>query len=163
MEEIFLGNFSMDRHPRAIVLLTIKDRKSICTEKFQKSHYLGDPINILRIYNEKCADEVSIIDLGCMRNSFQIDFGYLSELASECQMPLSYGGGIKSLADAEKILSIGFEKIIVNRAFIKDTSFITILANAFGSQSIVASIDVKASMFSKKLMTITKKFISIYQ
>ena len=146
----------MRNHPRAIVLLTINDKRSISTTKFGKSTYLGDPINILRILNDKYADEVCIIDIGSMKSTFELDFEYLKELASECHMPLTYGGGVTSIADAEKILNLGFEKISVNRMALENPSFITKLSKAFGSQSVVASVDIKNTFFLKQLKIFSK-------
>ena len=146
----------MRNHPRAIVLLTINDKRAISTIKFGKSIYLGDPINILRILNDKYADEVCIIDIASMRASFYLDYGYLKELSSECHMPLSYGGGVTSIASAEKILDMGFEKIVINRMALENPSFVTKLSEAFGSQSVVASIDVKNAFLSTQLKIFSK-------
>lgn len=146
----------MRNHPRAIVLLTINDKRSISTTKFGKSTYLGDPINILRILNDKYADEVCIIDIGSMKSTFELDFEYLKELASECHMPLTYGGGVTRIADAEKILNLGFEKILVNRMALENPSFVTKLSQAFGSQSVVVSIDVKNAFLSRHLKVFSK-------
>ena len=146
----------MRNHPRAIVLLTINDKRSISTIKFGKSTYLGDPINILRILNDKYADEVCIIDIGSMKSTFELDFEYLKELASECHMPLTYGGGVTSIEGAEKILNLGFEKILVNRMALEDPSFVTKLSETFGSQSVVASLDLKNKLFSRELKIYSK-------
>lgn len=146
----------MRNHPRAIVLLTINDKRSISTTKFGKSTYLGDPINILRILNDKYADEVCIIDIGSMKSTFALDFEYLKELSSECHMPLSYGGGVTSIASVEKILDMGFEKIVINRMALENPSFVTTLSETFGSQSIVVSIDIKNCLLSRQLKIFTK-------
>ena len=114
------------------------------TKNFKTPQYIGDPINTVGIFNDLAVDELIIQDISIdyLKNE-NINFKNLKSLASECFMPLSYGGGIKSLKDAEKIFKVGFEKVIINTASFLDISFLSSLIKNFGSQSIIHSIDVK--------------------
>lgn len=136
--------------PRLIPVLLIDQRKLIKTFQFKDEIYLGDPMNTVRIFNEKYADELSIIDRSAWKKS--IDFDFLGSLASEAFMPLSYGGGIKSLADAEKLFRSGFEKLILCSMLFESPSTIREIAKCFGSQSVVVQINVKKSFFGSLMV-----------
>ena len=133
----------MFNRPRIIPTLLIDDRDLIKTIKFGERTYLGDPVNAVKIFNRKGIDELSILDIGAARNGREPDFELLRDIASEAFMPLSYGGGIKTLDQIHDLLAIGYEKVVINTGLIKDSELITLAAERFGSQSIVASIDAK--------------------
>lgn len=117
------------------------------TTRFKHPVYLGDPINILKIFNEKSVDEIAILDIGATPAKRGPNFELLKDLASECFMPLAYGGGITSLAEIKQLFQIGFEKVILNSILADRTLLAKEAAAAFGSQSVVACIDVKRTFF----------------
>lgn len=140
---------TLERRPRIIPILLIEDRRLIKTIKFSKPKYLGDPINAIRIFNEKGVDELCIIDKSARKNKKGIDFDYLKLIASEAFMPLSYAGGINTLDDIKRIIKIGFEKVILNTQAFYNPSLITEASTILGSQSVVVSIDYKKDLFHR--------------
>ena len=135
--------------PRLIPCLSIQNRSLVKTVQFSNPRYLGDPINAVRIFNDKGVDELAVLDITASQDKRGPDFEYLYSIASEAFMPLSYGGGITSLSEIKKLFYIGFEKIIINTGFIRTPELIMEAASHAGSQSIVVSIDVKRNMFGK--------------
>lgn len=133
----------MFNRPRIIPTLLIDDRDLIKTVKFGKRTYLGDPVNAVKIFNRKRIDELSILDIGSTKHKKEPDYEILKDIASEAFMPLSYGGGINSLDQVQELLKIGYEKVVLNSALVRNPGLITKSADHFGSQSIVASIDAK--------------------
>lgn len=133
----------MFSRPRIIPTLLIDDRDLIKTVQFGKRTYLGDPVNAVKIFNRKGIDELSILDIGASRNQREPDYEILKDIASEAFMPLSYGGGITTLDQVHELLKIGYEKVVLNTALVRNPELITKSADQFGSQSIVASIDAK--------------------
>ena len=133
--------------PRLIPVLLIDDGNLIKTIQFKQPRYIGDPINAVKIFNEKEVDELSIIDRSAYKKG--INFQLLSDIANEAFMPLSYGGGIKSVEDAIKVIRIGYEKIILNEITYSNLNLIKELSNKLGSQSVVVSIDYKKNYFKK--------------
>lgn len=131
----------MFKRPRIIPTLLIDDRDLIKTIQFGKRTYLGDPVNAVKIFNRKGIDELSILDIGASKNQRVPDFEILKDIASEAFMPLSYGGGIRTLEQIHDLLAIGYEKVVINTALIEEPELIAQAAERFGSQSIVASID----------------------
>ncbi|RYE25901.1 MAG: imidazole glycerol phosphate synthase subunit HisF [Sphingobacteriales bacterium] len=134
---------------RVIPCLQLLDGSLVKTVKFDKPAYIGDPINTVRIFNELEVDELCLLDIRASAKGYPPNFELLQQIANECFMPLSYGGGIDSFATAQKIFSIGFEKIILNTALHTKPQLIHELVAHFGSQAIVASIDVKKNMWGK--------------
>lgn len=134
---------------RIIPVLLIKGSSLVKTIKFRKYHYIGDPCNTVRIFNEIEVDEISILDIDITNKNTNPNFNLIEDIASEAFMPLSYGGGIDSLDKAKKIFNLGIEKVILNSAAIKNPDLISEIANIFGSQAVVVSIDVKKTLFSK--------------
>ncbi|MFT4643626.1 MAG: cyclase [Planctomycetota bacterium] len=132
---------------RIIPCLQLIDDSLVKTVKFKKPSYIGDPINTVRIFNELEVDELCFLDIRATLQNRSPNYKILSEIANECFMPLSYGGAIKDELTAKKILSIGFEKIIINTAAIETPSLITRIAKHSGNQSVVVSIDVKKSIW----------------
>lgn len=135
----------MYSRPRIIPCLLLKKQGLVKTTKFASPNYLGDPINAVRIFNEKEVDELCILDIEASKEERGPDFDYLIKIAAEAFMPLSYGGGISSIEEIKHIFHIGFEKVILNTAFIENPDLIREAAEYAGSQSIVVSIDAKKS------------------
>lgn len=133
----------MFNRPRIIPTLLIDDRDLIKTVQFGKRTYLGDPVNAVKIFNRKGIDELSILDIGASKNQREPDYEILKDIASEAFMPLSCGGGITDLEQVYELLKIGYEKVVLNTALVRNPELITKSAENFGSQSIVASIDAK--------------------
>lgn len=135
--------------PRLIPCLSIQDQNLVKTTKFSNPRYLGDPINAVKIFNGKGVDELCILDIIATSQKREPDLDYLKDIASEAFMPLSYGGGITSLAQIEKLFFIGYEKVVINSAFHSNPQLIKDAAKVAGNQSIVVSIDVKSDIFGK--------------
>jgi cyclase len=123
--------------------LLLKNQGLVKTVKFKNPVYLGDPINIVKIFNDKEVDELIFLDITATVEKRKPPFKLLSQIASECFMPLGYGGGVRKLEDIREILGLGVEKVAINSYAVEDPSFIQKAADLFGSQSIVVSIDVK--------------------
>ena len=140
----------MYSRPRLIPCLLIKDQGLVKTTKFAKPRDLGDPINAVKIFNGKGVDELCVLDIMASLENRGPDFEYLKDIASEAFMPLSYGGGITRLDQAERLFFIGYEKVIVNTAFVKRPELVREMADVAGSQSVVVSIDVKDELFGKR-------------
>ena len=130
------------RRARVIPCLLVQGRSLVKTVRFKDPRYIGDPINAVRIFNEKEVDELILLDISAVRQGKPPDLKLIAEIAGECFMPLCYGGGIRSLDDVKTILSVGAEKIAVNTTAVEKPSFVRETADAVGSQSIVVSIDV---------------------
>ena len=134
---------------RIIPILLLKNNGLVKTLKFKDPKYVGDPINAIRIFNEKEVDELILLDIFASREGKEPNYEMIKKISEECFMPLSYGGGIKNLKQAKHIFSLGVEKICLQTASIEDTSFLKELISHYGSQSIVASIDVKKNWIGK--------------
>lgn len=113
------------------------------TLKFRKPQYVGDPINAVKIFNDKEVDELMVIDIDATREGRAPDFALIEELAGECFMPLCYGGGIKSAAEARALFKIGVEKVAIQSAALRDPSLLREIADSAGEQAVVASLDIK--------------------
>lgn len=133
----------MFTRPRIIPVLLYDDRDLIKTVNFKDRMYLGDPVNAVKIFNRKRIDELSVLDIGATKNNREPDYELLKDIASEAFMPLSCGGGITNIEQVHELLSIGYEKVVINSGLIKNPELISKAAELFGSQSIVASIDAK--------------------
>ncbi|MGN5376486.1 MAG: imidazole glycerol phosphate synthase subunit HisF [Sphingomonas hengshuiensis] len=131
-----------ENQPRIIPTLLMRDEGLYKTRRFRDGNYVGDPINTIRIFNQKEVDELILLDIGAARQPKAVDLGYLREIASECFMPLSYGGGIRDADTAQKILSTGVERVIVNTGAHEQRDLVPTLTREFGSSSIIGSIDV---------------------
>jgi len=134
---------------RVIPSLLLKGQGFVKGKKFRDHKYIGDPINSIRIFNEKQADEILILDISCTLNGTAPNFELLSELSSQAFMPLSYGGGITSLEQVEKLFKIGFEKVVLNSIVFQNPNFISEAVSIAGSSSVVVSMDVKKNFFGK--------------
>lgn len=129
--------------PRIIPCLLIRDKGLVKTVGFSEPKYVGDPINAVRIFNEKRADELIVLDIDATVRGQEPDYQMIEKLAAESCMPLCYGGGIKTAEQAKKIVGLGVEKIAISSAAINNPRLITQIADAVGSQSIVAVLDIK--------------------
>ncbi|TGM56518.1 AglZ/HisF2 family acetamidino modification protein [Leptospira adleri] len=136
--------------PRIIPALLVKDGGLVKTVNFSNERYIGDPINAVKIFNEKEADELTVLDISASKDKTDPDFRLIERLANECRMPLCYGGGIKNLEQANRILSFGVEKIVVSSLAIENPKMIQTMADYLGSQSVVVAIDYKRTGFTKK-------------
>ena len=132
---------------RIIPVLLLKDGVLVKTRRFRLPVYVGDPVNTLRIFNEREADEVIILDISKKSSNFSINFDLLKRVASECFMPLTYGGGVRTLNDFERLFSCGIEKVAINTITQLNPTVIEGAAAKFGSQAIVGSMDVVHSKF----------------
>ncbi|MDB4665064.1 AglZ/HisF2 family acetamidino modification protein [Verrucomicrobia bacterium] len=135
------------RETRVIPALLLKDRGLYKTEKFRKPVYLGDPVNIIRIFNDKEVDEVCVLDIKTTVENRIPDFEFLEEFSTECFMPVAYGGGLSKMEHLSKLFEIGFEKCILNTAFFEHPKLVEEAVREFGSQSIVLSMDVRRNVF----------------
>lgn len=134
---------------RVIPCLLLHDGALVKTIRFGRYQYIGDPLNTCRIFNELEVDEMILLDIQATKEEREPDYFFLEKLASECFMPLAYGGGIRSIEQAKKIFSSGYEKLVINSALYKDEELLLSLADFYGSQSIVASVDVKRSLLGR--------------
>lgn len=134
---------------RIMPCLLLKDGALVKTIKFKDPSYIGDPINAIRIYNEKEVDELIFLDITATLENRQPPFKMLAEIASECFMPVAYGGGIRRLEDIKEIFNLGIEKVALNSYAVEDPGFIRVAADKFGTQSIVVSIDVKKKFLGR--------------
>ena len=134
---------------RIIPVLLLKNGGLVKTVNFSKPKYVGDPINAVRIFNEKEVDELVFLDITATLENRDPNFKMIEEIASECFMPLSYGGGVNNLFQVQKIFSLGIEKIIFNSIIYTNPDLITEVSNIFGNQSVVVSIDVRKTFFGK--------------
>jgi cyclase len=135
---------------RIIPCLLLKDHQLVKTKKFKNPNYIGDPCNTIRIFNELEVDELMLLDINSHFKNHEINYLLLKDMATEAFMPMSYGGGIKTLGQARKIFEIGYEKIIINSLIISSPDTVKKIVDEFGSQAVVASVDYKHNYFSKK-------------
>lgn len=135
---------------RVIPTLLLKDGGLVKTRKFEKPQYVGDPVNAIRIFNEKEVDELTLLDIAASKQGREPDFALIEEVAGECFMPLTYGGGIKTLDQAVRIFRSGVEKICLQSLFFENLSIVRELVDSFGSQSIVVSVDVKRTFLGER-------------
>lgn len=134
---------------RVIPTLLLRGQGLVKTVKFKDPKYVGDPINAVRIFNEKEVDELVFLDISATPERRSPDFELLSDIASEAFMPMAYGGGISSLAQVRRIFELGFEKVIINSSAYKNPDLILEAAAVFGAQSIVGCVDVRKSILGR--------------
>ncbi len=135
--------------PRVLPALLLQGGRLVKTVRFRKPRYVGDPINAVRIFNEKEVDELIVIDIDAGRAGVSIPLKLITRIAGECFMPMTYGGGIRTLDQIAEIMAAGVEKVSINRAAVADRGFVARAAKRFGSQSIVVSIDVRRRLFGQ--------------
>ena len=130
----------MYHRPRLIPCLLLSDGGLVKTVRFKDPNYLGDPINAVKIFSEKCVDELCVQDIQASREGRGPDFALLEDIASEAFMPLSYGGGVTTVEQAARLFHIGFEKVILNTALIDRPELVRELAERFGSGKVVPTV-----------------------
>ncbi|MBE0681191.1 MAG: imidazole glycerol phosphate synthase subunit HisF [Anaerolineales bacterium] len=135
--------------PRVIPALLLKGQGLVKTVKFKDPKYLGDPINVVRIFNDKEVDEIVLLDITATPQNRGPQFEVLKDIASEVFIPLAYGGGIRSMEDVRTLLGIGIEKLIMNTSAVENPSLIRDTADHAGSQAVVVSMDVKKNFLGK--------------
>lgn len=135
--------------PRIIPCLLIQDGGLVKTVRFKDPKYVGDPINAVKIFNEKEADELVVLDIDATVQGREPDYRRIAHLASECRMPLCYGGGIRTAEQAQKIISLGVEKVAISSAAIDNPNLISEIAQEIGRQSIVVVLDVKQRLLTR--------------
>ncbi len=133
--------------PRIIPCLLVQNKGLVKTIQFTSPKYIGDPINAVRIFNEKEVDELIVIDIDATKENREPDYKLIEYLAAECNMPFCYGGGIKTVEQAYRILSLGVEKIAISSAAINSPDLISSMAARIGCQSVVVVLDVKKRKF----------------
>lgn len=141
--------------PRLIPCLLVHNGGLVKTVNFGAPKYIGDPINAVRIFNEKEVDELVVLDIDASVKGIEPDYQLISYLATECRMPLCYGGGVRTVAQIEKIISLGVEKIAVSSAAVENPKLISSAASRVGSQSVVVVIDVKKTGFLRRYEVVT--------
>jgi len=132
---------------RVIPCLLLQDGGLVKTRRFRRPRYVGDPINAIRIFNDKYVDELVFLDIQAARSGAEPDYDLIARIAGECFMPLCYGGGIRTLEVARRIVACGVEKIAVNSMAIERPQLLRELSDELGASSVVASIDVKRGLF----------------
>ena len=133
--------------PRVIPCLQLRNRALVKTRRFKEPVYLGDPVNAVKIFNDKGADELIVLDITATGDGREPNFEFIAEFASECFMPLAYGGGIRTTEQVSRLFAIGVEKAVINSAAF-ETPVVAEAARQHGSQSIVVSMDVKKGLLS---------------
>ena len=132
---------------RVIPVLLMQNGGLVKGEKFKRHKYVGDPINAVRIFNEKEVDELAFVDISAGKDKKDPDYTLIEDMATEAFMPIAYGGGIQRVEQVEKLFRLGVEKVIVNSAFYSNPYLIKECSQIAGSQSIVVAIDYKKSFF----------------
>lgn len=128
--------------PRITPCLLVHEGGLVKTTGFKDPKYVGDPLNAVKIFNEKEADELIVVDIDATRDGVEPDYKLISEIASECRMPLCYGGGVRTAQQASRLVSLGVEKVAMSAAAIATPELITQIADEIGGQSVVVVIDV---------------------
>jgi imidazole glycerol-phosphate synthase subunit HisF len=134
---------------RVIPCLLLKGDSLVKTIKFKKFNYIGDAINTVRIYNQMEVDELIFLDIDASKFSRPPNFKLITDIANECFMPFTYGGGLRTITDISKIHKIGVEKVSLNTYALENPEFIKVASDVFGSQSVIVSIDIKRNMLGK--------------
>ena len=136
--------------PRIIPTLLVRDKGLVKTVAFSSPKYVGDPINAVKIFNEKEVDEIIVLDIDATAQNRGPDYQMIENTAAESRMPLCYGGGVKTAKQAKKIVGLGVEKVAISSAVIETPELISEVADAVGNQSVVVILDVKPRKFSSK-------------
>lgn len=141
--------------PRIIPTLLVHKKGLVKTEVFKQSKYVGDPINAVKIFNEKEVDELIVLDIDATIEKRGPDFELINNLAIECRMPLCYGGGVTSVEEARKIVELGAEKVAFSAAVIKNVNLLKEVGDIIGLQSVVVVLDYKSKGLFNKLELFT--------
>ncbi len=137
------------RRIRVIPILLLANGGLVKTVRFKKPNYIGDPINAVKIFNEKEVDELVILDIEKTRQNATPDFEHIRDIVSEAFMPIGYGGGIRSMDDIKRVIDCGIEKVVVNTIAWEKPHVIEEGAKIFGAQSMVVSVDYSRNMFGQ--------------
>jgi cyclase len=135
--------------PRIIPCLLIKNNGLVKTIKFRNERYVGDPLNAIKIFNEKGVDELIFLDISVTREGTRPSFDDIARITSQCFMPICYGGGIRNKEDIRTIFSLGVEKVSLGSIAVENPDFIREVSDIFGSQSIVVCLDVKKNILKQ--------------
>lgn len=130
---------------RIIPALLVRNGGLVKTIRFAEPRYIGDPLNAIKIFNEKEVDELLVLDIMASKEMRPPDFDVIKQFSTECFMPLCYGGGITTLGQAEELFALGVEKVSLQTVTARNVDLITQIASRFGSQAVVASLDIKQS------------------
>ena len=134
---------------RVIPCLLLRGESLVKTVKFDKYGYIGDPANTVRIFNELEVDELIFLDITATRENREPNFKIIAEISNECFMPLAYGGGVRSFETARRLYTSGIEKVAINTCAIENPALITQVAQHFGNQAVIGSIDIKKNFWGK--------------
>lgn len=134
---------------RVIPCLLLKNGGLVKTQKFANPKYIGDPINAIRIFNEKEVDELIFLDIEASKISREPDYEIVEQLAGECFMPLCYGGGISTVEQVQRLLSLGVEKVSIQTSALSNFDLVSKIASRYGNQSVVVAIDVKKNLLGQ--------------
>jgi imidazole glycerol-phosphate synthase subunit HisF len=137
-------------YPRIIPCLLVHNKGLVKTVKFKDPKYVGDPINAVKIFNEKEVDELIVVDIDASAQNSEPDYKMIENLAVECRMPFCYGGGIKTVEQAQRIFNLGVEKIAISSAAVANPAIVSDIAERVGNQSVVVVMDVHKKAFSGK-------------
>jgi imidazole glycerol-phosphate synthase subunit HisF len=135
--------------PRIIPCLLVRGKGLVKTVQFKEPKYVGDPINAVKIFNEKRVDELVLLDIDATKEGREPDLRMIENVAAECRMPLCYGGGIRSVVQATRIFSLGVEKVALSSAAISNPLLVRQIADSVGNQSVVVVLDVKKKRFGR--------------
>lgn len=130
---------------RVIPCLLLRGRGLVKTRQFTDAVYIGDPVNSVRIFSEKEVDELIVLDIDASRQGREPNYELIAEIAGECFMPMAYGGGVRTLDQIRRVIRSGVEKVVINSAAVRSIELITEAAAVFGSQAVVAGVDVRCS------------------
>jgi cyclase len=133
--------------PRIVPCLLVHEGGLVKTVRFNDPTYVGDPINAVRIFNEKEVDELVVLDIDATAKSVEPDFNLIGNLAAECRMPLCYGGGVTSVAQAKRIISLGVEKVALSASAVSNPALVSEISAEIGRQSTVVVLDVRKRTF----------------
>jgi cyclase len=139
--------------PRILPVLLVHKGGLYKTVGFDKPKYVGDPLNAVRIFNEKEVDELMVIDIDATRQGREPDYTLIRNLAAECRMPLAYGGGVHSVEQFQRLIGLGVEKVAVSAAAVNDLGLVSAAAERVGQQSVVVVMDVRRQGSGWKLFT----------
>ncbi|PLC53169.1 imidazole glycerol phosphate synthase subunit HisF [Pollutimonas nitritireducens] len=142
---------------RVIPALLLRDGGLVKTRRFKDAKYIGDPINAIRIFNDKEVDELIVLDIDASRRCSEPDYATIEQIAGECFMPVCYGGGIHSVEQAAGLFNLGIEKICLQSAVFDDPDLISRIADRFGCQSVVVSVDIKHNWLKKPMLYESRK------
>ena len=134
---------------RVIPCLLVQDGGLVKTRRFRDPVYVGDPINAIKIFNDKEVDELVLLDIAASRQKRGPSYGMIEDVASECFMPLAYGGGLRTVEEARRVMKLGVEKVIFNTSAWEKTEVLRDASREFGAQAVVASVDVRKKLLGR--------------